>query len=294
MSDLLTKLDEFIKSAVANPYFGLIGFLVGLAGLLFSFYIAKRDRRIKELKCGLVSTNIISKSETLFPKLLIKYDNQELENLTITKISIKNTGTDVLKLDDVAEADPITFSTELAKGVRLLDFGITYVDDELNKFKVERTGENTIRVGFDYIEPKDFVIIQVLHTGKDSNDIKVTGTVIGAKKPFIPNETTETTVEKSRIVRAFRSASPRLVTLIFLFSWIMACGLISYSTYTLTTNLIIGSICILPALLPIWLLATILFRKPDKDREMLSKEMVASMFGRAFNNMYEKNDNKNV
>ena len=67
----------------------LVGFLVGLAGLLFSYYIAKRDYRYKEMYCKVVSTNIISKSKSLFPKLSMKYDNQDLENLTITKINVK-------------------------------------------------------------------------------------------------------------------------------------------------------------------------------------------------------------
>lgn len=188
MDNLISQIDKLIQTITANPYFGLIGFIIGLAGLMYSYYVAKRDHRYKILSRFLVSTNIISKSETLFPKLLIKYDNLDLENLTVIKISIKNIGTDVIKIDDIAQTDPISFSARPESAVRLLDFGITYESDKLNNFKLQKMDNDKVLVTFDYIEPKDVAIIQVLHTGKENKDIVVNGTVIGAKKPFTPKE----------------------------------------------------------------------------------------------------------
>lgn len=274
MDNLLVQLDKLVRDIVANPYFGLIGFIIGLAGLIFSYYVAKRDRRSKELHCALVSTNIVSKSETLFPKLSITYDDKNLESLTVTKIRIKNTGSEVVKINDIAQADPITFSARKNSDVLLLDFGISYVSDKLNNFELNKSDDNNkVSVKFDYIEPKDFIIVQILHTGKQNNDIEVTGTVIGAKNPLLRKEPKGNT----QFQRAVFSR-PRLSMLIILLVPILMCGVTSYVTYVLTENIFLGSLFLLPTIYLVSYAIRILLIKPDKDSVLLSKDRMLSRY----------------
>jgi len=286
MENLLNQIDQLIKGIVSNPYFGLIGFIIGLAGLIFSYYLAKRDRRSKGLNHTSVSTNIISKNEALFPKLSIKYDNQDLESLTVTKISIKNTGTEVIKIDDIAQADPITLGTQVDSNVRLLDYGVSYVSDKLNNFELQKIDDSKVLMKFDYIEPKDFIIVQILHTGKENKDIVVSGTVIGAKEPFVAQANTKSTNTRSLMER-FMFPYPRLWTILVFLLPLIGCGFISYASYILTDNIFIGSLFLLPVVILVWLIIRLIFAKPDKDRILLTKDELMSQFEKNFSLLQE-------
>lgn len=291
MNEFFVQIDKLIKGVVENPYFGLVGFLIGIAGLIFSYYIAKRDKRSRELKCMIVSTNLIAKSESLFPKLSIKYDNQDLVSFTSTKIRIKNAGTEVLKMSDIAKSDPITFITKTSNNAFLLDFGIIYTSDALNNFSIEKITANSIKLSFDYIEPKDTVVVQLLHTGKENADIEIKGAVIGAKEPFVPKDNGDVMSPKSPILRKLVSMNPRVMTISVLSAMILILGAISYFTYWLTTNIFVGSLCLLPVIFLLWTLIKIVVAKPDKERDVLSRDIMLSAFGQALDKVERENKN---
>jgi hypothetical protein len=100
-------------------------------------------------------------------------------------------------------------------------------------------------------------------------------------------------IAKSPINRFARSINPSLLIITTTLAWAMSCGLISYSFYTLTANILVGVLCALPILLPLWLLLRFIFIKPDIDREIMTHEMTVSAFERAFSEMDELKDDTN-
>lgn len=240
MDNFIKAVDELVKTLAANPYIGLGGFLIGIISLLFSYYVARRDKKIKKLSHVLVSSNIITNNQTIFPKLLITYNDEKLDNLTVSKVKIFNPGTETILPVDIAKNDPIRFSLQSNDTVRMLDFGVVYSSDPNNNFRITQFDDFTIEINFDFVEPEDEFVFQILHTGKDSSVIKVNGTVVGAKDKFSEKASLDIKSQKWGTSRTRAIATG--IILAFLF------GFISFSSLYFGKNFLISGMCLVPTL----------------------------------------------
>jgi hypothetical protein len=283
MENILSQLDAFIRTLVANPYFGLAGFIIGVVSLAYAFQIAKRDKKVVDLYHNLVSTNIIADSKKLFEKLSITYDGDSLDNFSVAKIRIKNIGTETIKSTDIAQSDPITIRIIPSNvGAKMLDYSILSVSNPNNNFKASEITDNAVRLSFDFMEPKDTITLQILHTGIDASCIAIMGTVIGSKTPFA----------KSTHASLYRIATPlekffagmltstRRTALILPMIFMIIFGGFAYLLYRLS-NLALSVTCLIPFIFFASSAARIIFRKSDKDKESHSRDLMVSILEKA-------------
>lgn len=279
MDDIFKAIDNIVKAIVANPYVGLIGFVVAIVSLIYAYYVGQRDRKIKHLYYSLVSTSVIADRKTIFPKLEISYNGKQLDNLTVTKIRMKNIGTEVLRPNDIANNDPIKFSV-VSDGAILLDFGLSYTSDLNNNFAISQIDEQVMEVKFDYIEPGDMANFEILHTGKDSQAVVVSGTVVGAYRPFTTHRVQDFSEFTSPMERAlvFMLNNPRNFVILVTLSVAFVFGLLSYLFFPI--NLILSSLCIVPCIMFAVLFVRFLARRHDPQRDTLTRDMMVSIFAR--------------
>lgn len=269
MEIIITYLKSFVDKIASNPYLGLLGLVVAIVSILYAFYLQKKNKKYKELSCALISNNLIKEKESHFPKLDISYNNEKLDNFTLTKIHIINIGKEVIRPQDIAAKDPIRFCATTDK-TRLLDHSLIYANNPKNNFELNIQSE-AINLSFDFIEPKDKVIIQVLHTGVDSNDIQIFGTVIGARKPFSGKDIVST---KIKGVNELILNSPKRVAFIMFFLFtLMFCFL----SYAFKSNIFLLIICIFLALSSIRMLYKIAKTKMDAPKSMMASDFMQSM-----------------
>lgn len=277
---ILTKISELIKILGENSYISFIGFLIGVISLIYAFYVAKRDRKIKWLQYFTGSSNLIDNGKHLFPRLDVMYDGRKLDNFTITKLSIKNKGTEVIRPEDIARNDPITIRLAADQNIEMLEFTIINVTDKNSNFQLNRTSENSFSISFDFIEPEDSVTIQILHTGRDSQAITISGTVIGAKIPFAieyesKSKSLDTFMEKStkRFFHLFMKGSPKKITLFTtLISSLVFIGLTRY--FYLHSSTTLSILCAMPSAFFIFYFVTTIFRRTDPEQEAISSEEI--------------------
>jgi hypothetical protein len=112
--------------------------------------------------------------------LEISYHGQEVSNLTVTKFAFWNHGRDPIRQEDIPTAAPILIKTK--GGAKILDAKVIQFTTAENKFAINADAD-ACGIGFEYLGEKDGAIVQLLHTGRSSQDIEVVGTVIGAGKP---------------------------------------------------------------------------------------------------------------
>ena len=275
MDKVLHHLDALIRSIVSSPYFGVAGLVIGLISLLYALRVARRDRKEKGLSCSLTSTNLIKNQKAVYPKLQIIYEGKSLDNFTVTNVRISNSGTEVLSMEDVARNSPLRIGMQPDRSIELLDYNVIYVSDPNNNFRINRIDERTIQMEFDYVEPKDKATIQLLHTGEAEKDIKITGTIIGAKKPFEPKSLTDDTDLAS--FKRFMFKWSRIIAILFFISIAI---LFCYLAYLFSGQLIISIILLIPAAYFIWLSLRIGVSRPDPDRNAFAHEVVSTMFDR--------------
>ncbi len=283
MQQLFSVLNAWVKNMVVNPYFGLAGFVIGIISLLYAYYAAKRSEKINQLGCSVVSTPIISKSESMFPKLSLAYDGHPLENLTVSKVLIENTGNQVIKPSDIAVLDPIRFSV-IDDPFEILDYGITLQSDPKNNFVVKRIDSKTLELSFDYIEPGNNVVIDAIHTGIGKKSFKATGTVIGAK-----NISKEITDHDSPLLSMFpleKLVNSRAFSAFLFIIFAIGFAFIGYIAYTLSANFIVGGLCLIPvAFFLIVAFRTITMRQ-NQERTVFITEKMKSMMQEAMESSF--------
>lgn len=119
--------------------------------------------------------------EHMIPKLEMAYGDTKIEDLTITKIALWNSGNRLLKMDDFVSDHNITVCS-ISNYTKLLDVSIIDKSQEKNKFRVITSGDNCAVLEFEYMSKKDAIVLQVLHTGS-ANDIQLDYTIMGGKEP---------------------------------------------------------------------------------------------------------------
>lgn len=170
-----TSIAEWLNT---NPLANVVFLILAILGLLLSYYLYRKSQRIKIPSYLSKSINLIEDSHNKIDRLKILFDNNEISNLTLTKVSIWNHGNEIIDSSDIAAMDPLRIESKKEK---ILDAEIFFESNPVNNFSIEVSSENVIIIHFDYFGNMEGVKINIYHTGKSSDDITVSGTVKGVK-----------------------------------------------------------------------------------------------------------------
>jgi hypothetical protein len=171
----------------------------------FTVYSVFIGKKIKELAWFRTTLEVVKSGCRVLPDLNVLYKGMPLENMTISKYAIWNSGNEVLNWTDIAEACPLQIVCN--DNVKILDIRIISQSDETNKFKIKVKNEHCIGILFDYVEPKGGIVIQIMHTGED-NDINLECKIKGGK--------TLKNVTYSNTSKIYKNLSVKVVWLISL------------------------------------------------------------------------------
>ena len=154
-------------------------FIFGILSLILACFFYKKSRRFKKILYLKKSFNVIENfTQRIDEKLSLKYDNKDIQNLTITNILLCNAGNETIDFTDIAKADPIKIYSPNKENILKLD--VIYSDNCANSFKLLRThNKNSYILHFDYIDKCEKVVIRALHSGKSSEDIALEGHIKG-------------------------------------------------------------------------------------------------------------------
>lgn len=144
------------------------------------FYV--KGKKAKRPCYAMRSINLVRDLVGKVEALEMFYSGQRIENLTVTKIAFWNGGRETIYRQDIASAEPLIIQAK--EGCKILDAKIIYEKNPANQFSINICGsQSTVELQFDYLDKDEGVIIQVIHTGKSSKDIEITGIIKGAGRP---------------------------------------------------------------------------------------------------------------
>ena len=156
-----------IKELMNNAYAWFFLAFCTIAGCLISMY-GLTNKRKKEIMYLRNTYSVIQKGENIIPELNIEYKNRK----------IWNGGNEVLERNNMVIEKPLQIVSE-NKNTVILDAQIIKVSEQTNRISIRSMEDNKIELEFEYIEPENGAVIQVLHTGKA--DLKVEGKIKGGK-----------------------------------------------------------------------------------------------------------------
>lgn len=140
--------------------------------------MGRKSKEKKEISYIVYSHEIVQAGENVIPKFQVSYCGQPIQNLTISRFAIWNSGNKLLNSTDVVDTKPITSNEG---GPDILDVSIIKCSEESNKFTVDKKSPHCAELRFDYMNRQDGIVVQILHTGS-VEDIFFTGLVKGGEK----------------------------------------------------------------------------------------------------------------
>ena len=149
---------------------GIAGTVFGLFGIIISIYFYKKQKKVKRLSVKSESTILISETLNKYKNLKISYNNQNITSLTSTIIKITNIGTDIVEPTDLAPSSPLIIKTT---DKFLLDDITQYkitTSNSKNLASLSKISDTSLQISFDFLNPKEYIIITLLHTGDISVD----------------------------------------------------------------------------------------------------------------------------
>ena len=165
-SAIATKMT--LQSLMQNPLAWLILSICSIAAFLFAIVTWLIGRNKKNICFRKHSYNLIKNGKTLLPDLVVQYKHKSILDLSITRFAIWNGGNDVINCDDVVISKPLTIYSSNENTV-LLNTNIITQSDETNNFVLREASEKQSIIDFDYVNPKEGVVIQLIHTGSINN-----------------------------------------------------------------------------------------------------------------------------
>lgn len=169
--------------AVANPVVDFfvsswLGNLLGLGGLAWGLYSHIVNRRVKKLACEKRETSIVGTSTAEFSKdVKVLFDGREMAVVTSTQWVIWNAGNVAIHGTDVSRVDPVRFEAD--SNTEILDVKIVKMTRTVVDPKIVQQGDPRMaEISFDFLDPSDGFILQVVHSGFE-NQIRLVGTVKG-------------------------------------------------------------------------------------------------------------------
>ena len=167
-----------LEKLMDSPIAWAILSLIAIAGFIYAIVCQFINKEKKEFSYSLKTNHLIRKKKSKFEKLHVAYEGQEIENLCISKFAIWNSGNRTLNDVDMVETKELTIYT--LNESKILDYELVLSSEKTNNFSIQRIDEHTIKIFFKYVDKKDGIIVQVIHTGYEE-DIQIDCKIKGGK-----------------------------------------------------------------------------------------------------------------
>lgn len=172
--------EELIMKFLQNSWVVFITTTFTIIGIPLSIYLYFKSKKEKSLKFEIKSYNIFKNFESIIENVKVTCEDKNISTLTITKILMWCNGKETIYDTDIATQMPLIIKTREDKDI--LEAKVISSNNLANNVHLEKLENNLYKINFEFLDNKDGFIIQVVHTGNNSNDIIVDGKIKGIKK----------------------------------------------------------------------------------------------------------------
>lgn len=165
-----------LEKLMTNPYAWAVLSILTIVSFIYAIVTQHINAEKKEFSYSRKFHSLIHKKKGKFEKLSISYDGREIEDLCVSRFTIWNSGNKTLSARDMVDSKELTITA--LDGNRILDVEIVACSEVTNDFRVQVINEHIVRIVYDYVDKKEGVVIQVIHTGTEDSltiDCKIKG-----------------------------------------------------------------------------------------------------------------------
>jgi hypothetical protein len=146
-------------------------------------YFYLKSRRAKEMVWSIRTSNLVSVHPDSAGKLKVFYEDRRVNTVSVSEVMLWERGAEPIRKGDIADGDPLR--VEAADGVEFLGVHVFPPSDPATKISLAWSEQqrDAVPITFDFLNQGDGAIFRLVHTGRNSEDICIKGTIIGGKKP---------------------------------------------------------------------------------------------------------------
>lgn len=175
---------ETVLALLSQEWFKIfIGTLFGaVISFLITYFFYRKSQIRPSLSYQMQSFKIIEKSKQILPKeVKIFFGDNAVPRLTKTEVVLWNSGRTTFRENDIVVGDPLRL--EFHKNTQILQARVTKSNRDANQFTsvIRANSPNVVDFNFNYLDPGDGVVIEILHTDKELYH-KIEGTMRGLPK----------------------------------------------------------------------------------------------------------------
>ena len=172
-----------IHEILSSPYLTLGSFGLSILGLVLAVIFYSKSKREK-IPCFDYSTRVIIDGLTsVLDELDVSFRGVSQRRVTLTKVLFWNEGRETINNSDLVDLNPLRIV--LPSNSLILDCQIVAYSSLENKFNLgcQRAEGDKVEfdVLFDFADHKDFVVVQIVHTGDEHISVKIEGKIKGAR-----------------------------------------------------------------------------------------------------------------
>jgi hypothetical protein len=162
----------------------MIGLIVGVLGIVAAISAAWWFGRGPRIVTQASGATLLSVPDNNHIKVF--YDDRNVDMVTQSIIWVWREGRGTVKGSDVASADPVAVT--VPSGTRILDASLLIQSMDTNNVEVKPhpSDETKAIVTFDYLDPRQGAVIEVLHTAETPTAVVLKGTIMGMPKGITP------------------------------------------------------------------------------------------------------------
>jgi len=222
---------------------GILGVIVGIIGVILTI------KSFKKKKISfLIENSTIFDKKNFVDKLKVTYDNKPLLGLSNAKILIVNNGQEAIGESDISKEEPIRI--KVSENHEILNANVQHSGN--NKVAITKKNNQEYVIEFEFLNPKEGIIVNFLHDGTPFNEIELLGRIKGINK-----------FENLRVITFWEPVLGILVGILVGLSFPFASYISNYY-YFYSDSIFYYPIMFLPVLLGIILLGIIFLHRKKK------------------------------
>jgi|GEM_PF-1239749 len=155
------------------------GLLLGVVGIVLAIVFYVRSRRTSKLRYDFTGESLVERLTGALDGIEVRYKGEPQNRVTVVRFVFWNAGTETLRADDFTD-DALRIVTE--PSINVLDHRIIDSSDPTNRIVLAdatRTidDEVSVAISFDYLDPRDGAVIQLVHDGPASTRFELAGSL---------------------------------------------------------------------------------------------------------------------
>ncbi|QCL83889.1 hypothetical protein CFBP5875_04555 [Agrobacterium pusense] len=158
-------------------YAALFALLVTFGLAYWSYWMLPKSR----LAYAFENSTIVSETNAAFSdSITVSYNGVEIPRATLTKVYVWNDGNQTIRRADITPKKPLALT--VPGNHRILQRSVASMADSAMDVALSPEDQGAISISFEYLEPRQGFICDVLHTGANE-DLELSGILISAKTP---------------------------------------------------------------------------------------------------------------